>query len=182
MPPYSPRPLAALKLMKNVGIALICEWRRCREQASPPFLPPIANVQNLSLIYNALNFLESVRVDMQWDLTPLSPPLFPVAPLQSILPNVVPEWRWGRGNLLSKSLLMAHNCQLTLMSKCQSDLISTESPSNLKHLQKKRGCFWRERVERDLERDRKRECEIRANYSTHLFIQCQRHHCIILSL
>lgn len=85
--------------------------------------------------------------------------------------------RTGGGKTSVKGgLLIVRNCQLTLVSKCQSRLISTESPSNLKHLLKRR--VLRE-TETEEGKGKVEEGEIRNNYSTCLFSQCQRHRCII---
>lgn len=92
---------------------------------------------------------------------------------------------WGKTSVRGRPLIV-RNCQLTSVSKCQSGLISTESPSNLKHLSERRalresrramsGKGWREREEGKVE-----EGEIRNNYCTCLFSQCQRQRCIIQS-
>lgn len=55
---------------------------------------------------------------------------------------------WGK-TPVKGSMLIVRNCQLMLVSKCQSRLISTESPSNLKHLLKR---VLRERREGQRER------------------------------
>ncbi len=53
---------------------------------------------------------------------------------------------WGKTSVYDGQLVV-RNCQLTLVSKCQSRLISTESPSNLKHLLKTSGGEWRGKVQ-----------------------------------
>ena len=67
--------------------------------------------------------------------------------------------------------MTVRNCQLTLVSKCQSGLISTESPSNLKHLLKRRVLRKRDgggggEREREKGGGRAEEGRIRDNYST----------------
>lgn len=79
---------------------------------------------------------------------------------------------WGKTSVKG-SVLIVRNCQLTLVSKCQSGLISTESPSNLKHLLKKK-------VLREKEWDRERgegkveDEEIRNNYSYMPFLSVSK--------
>lgn len=75
---------------------------------------------------------------------------------------------WGKTSVKG-GLLIVRNCQLTLVSKCQSGLISTESPSNLKHLLKKRVLIEGERRAGHRERRGKLKRERSETITLHTF-------------
>lgn len=98
------------------------------------------------------------------------PPGVNLLPLCSVCcPPTNPTWTLWK---LSLHLLMAHDCQLTHMSRCQSHLTSTE----LQHFQ----SFTAEKAERNRE-EKERQGASKA-IILNAFSRCQRLPCIIQSL